>query len=121
MSHQVAEMRKCIDDCVECYRICAETTSHCLQLGGKHADAVHIRLLLGCADVCNTSATSMLLGSESSAQICAVCAEVCENCAQSCAQLAGDDDLVKRCADVCRRCVSSCRDMSGMQPGSRAA
>ena len=28
---------------------------HCLGLGGAHADHMHIRLLLDCADICQTS------------------------------------------------------------------
>lgn len=40
------EMRECIQHCTECHNVCVETTVHCLQLGGKHVEAAHLRLLL---------------------------------------------------------------------------
>ncbi len=61
MAHQItAEVRQCIDNCVDCHNICTETANHCLTLGGAHADAAHIRLLLDCAEICQTSADFML-------------------------------------------------------------
>lgn len=121
MPHQInADVRRCIDACVECYNVCTEAVSHCLQLGGEHASAEHIRLLLDCANSCQASTESMLLGSQFQARLCAVCAEICEACATSCARIAGDDSLTKHCADTCRRCAASCRDM-GRQAPTKAA
>jgi len=114
MPHQIsADVRRVIDDCVECHSVCTETVSHCLQLGGEHVSAEHIRLLLDCANACQASAESMLLGSEFQRRLCAVCAEICEACAKSCERIAGDDSLMKRCAEICRRCAASCREMGG--------
>ena len=98
--HQ-AEMRHCIEVCAECHRVCVETLAQCLQHGGKHAEAAHVRLMLDCAEICQTSADFMMRGSDLHTRTCGVCAEVCERCAQDCASFG--EEFVKRCADACRR------------------
>lgn len=105
------EMQECIDNCMRCHAVCLETITHCLQKGGKHAEAAHVRLLQDCAQICATSADFMLRGSDLHARTCGVCAEVCERCAESCERMA-DDDVMRRCAEECRRCAESCRRMA---------
>ncbi len=115
MAHQIStEMRNCITSCTECHAICVETAAHCLEMGGKHADASHIRTLLDCAQICATSADFMLRGSDLHPQVCAVCATACDRCAESCERLADGDELMARCAEVCRACAESCRRMAQM-------
>ncbi len=104
---------KCIQECLSCHSICLQTVAYCLNMGGKHADARHIGLLLDCAQSCQTSADFMLRGSSLHGRACGFCAEVCEQCAQSCEQM-GDDAQMKACADECRRCAESCRAMASM-------
>ena len=104
-------MQECIDRCQTCQEACLETVNHCLQKGGKHADAKHISTLLACAEICDTSARFMLLGSEYHARVCEVCAEICEACAVSCDRM-GDDETMRACADECRRCAESCQQMA---------
>lgn len=112
MAHaRTGEMQECIDNCTRCHAICVETLDHCLQKGGRHAEAGHIRLLADCAQICATSADFMLRGSDLHGRTCGVCAEACERCAESCERLA-DDDMMRRCAEECRRCAESCRKMS---------
>jgi hypothetical protein len=79
-------------------------------MGGKHAAADHIRTLMDCAQICETSADFMVRGSDLHAHTCAACAAVCEACAVSCERLGGAE--MKRCAEECRRCADSCRAMS---------
>jgi hypothetical protein len=112
MPHQISQdMRQCIENCTECHNVCVETVDHCLRLGGPHAEADHIRLLLDCAQICATSADFMLRGSDLHPRVCGVCAEACDRCAESCEQL-GDDTQMRHCAEVCRRCAESCRRMA---------
>lgn len=106
------EMRQCIEECTRCHAICLETVGHCLDLGGKHADPAHIRLLLDCAEICQTSANFMLRGSDLHQRTCAVCAEVCRACAEDCGRMAGGDQMMKNCAEQCRRCAESCERMA---------
>lgn len=105
------EMQQCIDECLNCYSICVQTAQHCLEMGGKHAEASHIRLLNDCAEICRTSAGFMLRGSEFHSRTCGVCAEVCRACEKECRSM-GDDEMMKRCAEACRRCAESCARMA---------
>jgi hypothetical protein len=111
MHHQVmnSQMEACIDNCLTCHQICLrEAMTHCLEVGGKHIEPAHFRLMINCAEICQTSANFMLSHSEFHMQICAVCAEVCEACARSCEQV-GE---MEACVQVCRRCAESCRQMA---------
>jgi hypothetical protein len=109
--HTDEAMQRCIDECINCASICTETIMHCLQMGGEHAEMEHIRLLMDCAEICQTSANFMLRHSELHGRTCAVCAEVCERCEQSCAKFSGDP-VMDECADACRSCAQSCREMA---------
>jgi hypothetical protein len=108
--HQMSqEMQQCIDECLNCHRVCLqEAMNHCLETGGKHVEPAHFRLMINCAEICQTSANFMLSSSELHKRVCAVCAEVCEACAQSCEQV-GD---MQACVEACRRCAESCRRMA---------
>ncbi|TAK07621.1 MAG: four-helix bundle copper-binding protein [Candidatus Manganitrophaceae bacterium] len=108
------EMEQCIQNCLDCYRVCLQAVTYCLQMGGKHAAADHIRLLFDCAEICQTSASFMLRYSDLHGQTCAVCAEVCERCAESCEQF-GEDALMKACSQACRRSAASCQKMAQSQ------
>ena len=58
------DIQQCIQDCLRSQRVCVETFTHCLEKGGKHAAPEHIRLLLDCSEICQTSANFMLRNSE---------------------------------------------------------
>jgi hypothetical protein len=105
------DMQRCIEECLDCHSICLQTVTYCLEMGDKHAEAGHIRLLLDCTEICQTSANFMLRGSKLHGRVCGVCAEVCERCAQSCEQF-GDDAQMRACAESCRRCAASCKSMA---------
>ena len=111
MAHVDSGMRACIDACQSCHAVCVETITHCLTMGGEHAEAEHIRTLQDCAQICATSADFMLRGSPSHMDVCGVCADLCETCAESCNALDGAE--MKRCAQECRSCAESCRQMAG--------
>ncbi len=106
-----SEMQQCIQNCSDCHSICLNTVFYCLQKGGMHSELPHIRLMLDCAEICQTSANFMLRGSNLHARTCGTCAEVCEQCATDCDRM-GDDAQMKACADICRRCAESCRQMA---------
>lgn len=105
------EMRRCIEECSTCHDVCLATVTHCLQMGGEHAEASHMRLLLDCAQICDTSADFMLRGSELHGETCRACAVVCERCAEACERF-NDDEIMAACAEACRRCAESCRQMA---------
>ncbi len=107
-------VQKCIQDCMDCARSCKETTVHCLEMGGKHAEAQHIATLMDCGEICATSADFMMRRSDFSDRMCQMCAEVCLRCAEECERF-GDDAHMRACAEMCRRCADSCREMAGMR------
>ncbi len=107
-----SDMEQCITNCMNCRRICAETIAHCLQVGGKHAELSHVRLLLDCAQICQVSADFMVRGSDLHPRVCSLCADICERCAQDCERVDRNDEQMKACADLCRRCAESCRKMA---------
>lgn len=107
------DMQECISHCEECHRTCLDTATHCLSVGGQHADIGHIRLLADCAEICQTSANFMLRGSDLHGLTCGICAEICGKCASVCEQFPHDTEMA-RCARTCRTCEESCRRMSEM-------
>lgn len=106
-------MQQCIDECLNCHRICLEMVNYCLQQGGQHAAARHITTLLACAEICQTSANFMILGTELHRFTCGACAQICEQCATECERM-GNDAQMKACAEACRRCAESCRRMANV-------
>lgn len=112
--HQLSQqMQQCIQNCLDCHSICLSTVStYCLKQGRHHAEAAHIRLMLDCAEICQTSANFMLRGSDAHARICGVCAEICDHSGSDCELFADDDAQMQVCAEVCRRCAQSCRNMA---------
>ena len=110
MPEMSAMMRECIADCQNCAAICTEMVNHCLHMGGRHADARHIRTMLDCAESCRTTAGFMLRMSEFHFENCALCADICLACADSCEKL-NEDAEMQKCAAACRSCAASCQQM----------
>ena len=41
-------MQSCIEECLRCYSTClGMLMNHCLQAGGKHMEAEHVRIMHG--------------------------------------------------------------------------
>ncbi|MEK6805778.1 MAG: four-helix bundle copper-binding protein [Pseudomonadota bacterium] len=103
-------MQPCIDACSHCHETCLHAAmTRCLTAGGKNVEAAHFRLMMNCAEICQTSANFLLSGSAFHPKVCAVCADICDACAKSCEQVGGMEDCVK----ACRECADSCRKMAG--------
>jgi hypothetical protein len=110
--HMDDEMKRCIELCQDCQALCTRTIQHCLNLGERHAAPDHIRLLLDCAQICETTAHYLLRDSSFHDRMCGLCADVCRQCGASCMRIAGDDQILKQCAEMCRRCADSCEGMA---------
>jgi hypothetical protein len=104
-------MNDCLKDCEDCHLVCEETIMYCLALGGAHAEAEHIGLLMDCAQICQTSADFMIRGSSNHESVCGVCAQLCNLCADDCEQL-GDDEQMQACVEMCRKCAQSCEQLA---------
>ena len=108
------DIEQCIENCTRCHRICLETAARHFrgERGAAQGHEAHVRLLLDCAEICQTSANFMLRGSDLHAHTCAACAEVCERCGRDCEAMADGDTRMAACAEMCRRCAESCRNMA---------
>jgi hypothetical protein len=114
MHHDHGKTQDCVTLCWECRTECQKTLfNHCLQEGGKHAEAEHVKLMMDCIQACQTAADFMTRGSALYASACAACADVCEACAESCERIGGEH--MKACAEICRRCARECREMGNMR------
>lgn len=108
-----SDMQICIQNCLECARVCEHLIQHCLKKGGKHSHPQHIRRLQDCVDICLVSAQFMTRESSFHHETCSVCANICETCAADCEKMA-DDEVMKICAQVCQTCAESCKKMSSV-------
>jgi hypothetical protein len=105
-----AEVRRCVEDCEACQRICLQMAmNHCLESGGDHLEPGHFRVMLTCAQVCRTTADALLSSFAYQEVLCGACSRICSECAASC-EMVGDLD---ECVSMCRRCAESCSRMSG--------
>jgi hypothetical protein len=109
-THTGKSMQTCIETCSHCHQVCLQTAmNHCLEVGGKHVEAEHYRLIMNCAEICQTSANFQLSSSSFHRLVCGICAEVCEACALSCEKIGG----MNECVEACKKCAESCRKMAG--------
>lgn len=105
-------MEQAIINATNCYKTCAKTITHCLEMGGEHANPGHIKVLMDCAKICHLSTDFMIRESTHHKQICGVCAEICSACADRCERLGPDDQLMQDCARICRECAKTCGQMA---------
>lgn len=102
-------MQDAIRACLDCHSMCLRMAmGYCLERGGRHAEQKHLRLMINCAELCQTSANFMLSDSPLHGRVCLICAEACEACAKSCEQV-GD---MRDCVEECQDCAKSCRTMT---------
>jgi hypothetical protein len=118
---RVTQKKQCIQDCLDCHRVCQEMVTY-LHAEGRQAAANHVRLLLDCAALCQASADFMASDSVLQGHFYGACAEICPRCAQECERSESNVQM-KACADTCRRCAESCRQMvikPAVNPDSRS-
>lgn len=105
MLDQQSRRQSCIDECLRCYQVCLGTASgHCLDVGDRHVQADHMRLILACAELCRTSAAILLIGTIHHKAICRECATLCDDCAKYCRTVGG----MEACIAACDECAASC-------------
>lgn len=111
---RTSQQDNCIRLCLECHDVCQDTLyDHCLEMGGKHVEKEHVKLMVDCIEACQAAANFMKRGSMLHASECEACAEICDACAESCERVGGKEMV--RCAEACRRCAVACREMVKMK------
>jgi hypothetical protein len=104
-------MQECIELCWASRHECQKTLfTHCLEKGGEHLEAEHVKLMADCIQICQTAADFMVRRSPMHVAVCEACADICEACADSCEAVGGAEML--HCAETCRESAAACRAMS---------
>jgi hypothetical protein len=101
------EMRRCIDECIECHRAC-------LAAAGEEGwtDGGLRQLLLDCAEICETATDFMLRRSNLHGYVCGLCAHICKVCGDRCDRVDGDVPSARGCAAICHICADTCLRLS---------
>src|SRR6266487_5694265 len=86
------QVRACIDATSYCDTACTETLTYSLDSESDLFDQRHLRLLIDCCEVCQTTQNILLRASELSVMLSAVCAEACEKVAAHCRHLDSSDE-----------------------------
>lgn len=107
-NHEELSMQDCIDNCLDCFRVCEETMSN-FELISKF-NSTHFKTLNSCAEICQTSAKMMIMSSPFHRLTCEACSKICTACADMCEKL--DDPRLNECIKACRKCAESCGAMA---------
>lgn len=109
MPEHAGRKQRCIDDCLQCHRICLSMAmGQCLEQDGEQTAPTHFRLLMSCAEVCIATAHLMMMESSHHRHLCSECAEICLECAADCEGLSD----MSACVAACRTCAESCLEMA---------
>lgn len=110
MVTMTTEMQECMDDCMACHRMCMQTMTYCMMMGGDFMEGSCMRMLQDCAEMCMTCEKFMINGSEMCGKVCGLCAEMCKTCAMECEKFPNDAQMMA-CAKMLRECAASCEMM----------
>lgn len=103
--------KQAIDACLACHITCQEMLAyHGDETGGRQLSSQHIKRLMACIEICQTTANLLAIRAPLSEQLCEICAHICEQCATSCAAI--ENKAMHKCADVCRDCSRACYEAS---------
>ncbi|WP_449254997.1 four-helix bundle copper-binding protein [Bosea sp. (in: a-proteobacteria)] len=109
MHHPDPKTREIVDLALDCYKHCfGMATTHCLAVGGAHAEPGHLTLMLACSEICRSMAHLLLMASPHARHLAPECIEICEACAADCERLGGMED----CVAACRACAKACAALS---------
>lgn len=90
-----------------CAKVCNETLAYCLEQGGDHVKAEHLKVMIDCVDVCTLAARLHERDSRLRVQAMEICASACKTCAETCEEFQ-DDEVMRLCAQACRECQQHC-------------
>ncbi len=107
----MSSMNEIIRACNECHSACLEAlVFHGDKAGGRQLSSQHIKRLVSCMEICQTTSNMLTIGSPLLDRICEICAYICEQCATSCSHASGR--LMERCVEACKACAGACLEES---------
>jgi hypothetical protein len=102
----------CMEACVACEMACVVCADACLAEGDIIALRRCIRLDLGCADICATTARALARRPDGDLKllraIVEACARACATCGTECQLYESDHEHCRICAESCRICAERC-------------
>src|SRR5262245_33461814 len=99
-----------LEACQECSRLCLALANHYQKRGAPQAEMKYIRLLLDCAEICQTATEFLPRASALHLTICNACAVICLKCGAFCEGFT-EDALLQVCAASCRRSAVACQSL----------
>ncbi|MGO1595221.1 MAG: four-helix bundle copper-binding protein [Sphingobacterium sp.] len=105
-------IRKCIDACKVCEDACRECAFACLQEKDVAALRTCIQNDLECARICATTVDLLIMDSQFRSEIVALCMASCEVCQLECEKHAEHMEHCRRCAEACEICLEACRQLA---------
>ena len=103
ISNQTVE--RCIEECLQCSRWCAQCRAESLD-----QDPIMmrdcIRLCNECLELCRTCVTLLTGSSGFAHRVCSICSELCSACAAECGKSEGE--TMRKCAQACRQSAATC-------------
>lgn len=108
----MVDLRKdAIKACMDCHLVCQEVLAyHGDRGGGTQLSSQHIKRLMACIEICQTTANLLTIRAPLTDQLAELCAHICEQCATSCK--ASGHEALQRCVAACQVCARACFEES---------
>lgn len=109
MFYEDQEAERCIDALQACYAVCMRSVSYGYVKESGPLQEEHVRLMIDCAEMCQTAANFLIRESDHYLRICREAAEICKDLVSSCEGVDGMEGILS----ICDECVSACRVIVG--------
>jgi hypothetical protein len=101
-------VERCIEECLQCLRWCAQCRAESLD-----QDPIMmrdcIRFCNECLELCRTCVALLTASSGFAHRVCGICSQLCTACAAECGKYEGE--TMRKCAQACRQCAATCAEV----------
>lgn len=104
-------IQQCIEACKVCESACRECAFACLQEKEIAELRACIQNDLECARICATTADLLIMDSRFRKEIVELCLASCQACQAECEKHSSHMDHCRRCAEACANCADACRQL----------
>lgn len=113
------DLDRLIDDLMETYRICHQTTAYCIDSGGDLATLARLKAFDDCAEINLTLANFLLRASEHWRSLAAMCVDISAACAREIEDIEHSDGQLRSAFAACQRSRHACRELLGVEVPAR--
>lgn len=107
------DLDRVVDDLMNAYRTCRETSAYCIDEGGDLATLERLKAFDDCAEVNLSLANFLLRGSEHAVQLARVCLSVTQACADAIRDIEHGDPQLRSAYAVCQGARRACLQVLG--------